>query len=390
MISIKLAIKNLLGAGLRTFLNVFILSVAYVIIIMQNGFIQGWNKQARNDSIEWEYGQGLYKHEAYDQYDPFTLEDSHAKIPGELIPSLEEGKLAPVLITQATVYPEGRLKSILLKGIDERQTVIALPTDRMIAAEDEIPAIIGSRMAVDLKADIGDYVLVRWRDANGMFDAVEVKITSVFATNVPAVDAGQIWIPLSRMQEMMGLENEASLIMIEKESDRALDLAGWEFQDHKELFASLDEMIQGKSIGNAVMYLIFLSLALLAVFDTQVLSIFRRQKEIGTFIAMGMTRKQVIGVFTVEGTMHAGMALVVGAVWGIPALWYLKQVGFKMPEGVDQMGIPISESIIPAYSIALVLGTVILVTLTTAIVSYMPARKIAKMNPNDAIRGKIQ
>ncbi len=40
--------------------------------------------------------------------------------------------------------------------------------------------------------------------------------------------------------------------------------------------------------------------------------------------------------------------------------------------------------------VALVLGTVILVTLTTAIVSYMPARKIAKMNPNDAIRGKIQ
>jgi len=30
------------------------------------------------------------------------------------------------------------------------------------------------------------------------------------------------------------------------------------------------------------------------------------------------------------------------------------------------------------------------VTITTAIVSYMPARKIAKMNPNDAIRGKIQ
>lgn len=390
MLSIKLAIKNLFGAGLRTFLNVFILSVAYIVIIMQNGFIQGWNKQARNDSIEWEYGQGQYRHELYDAFDPFTLEDSHAKIPAELSPSLEEGMLAPILITQATVYPEGRLKSIILKGIDIRQKVVALPTDKLVADKNDIPAIIGSRMASDLKANVGDYVLVRWRDALGMFDAVEVKVAAVFRTNVPAVDAAQIWIPITDMQRMMGLEDEATLILIEKEADRELSLAGWDFLDHSELLASLDEMIKGKSIGNAVMYLILLALALLAIFDTQVLSIFRRQKEIGTFIAMGMTRRQVISVFTVEGTMHAILALFVGAVWGIPTLWKLKQVGFKMPEGVDQMGIPISESIIPAYSLALVLGTVILVTITTAVVSYMPARKIAKMNPNDAIRGKIQ
>lgn len=390
MLSLKLAIKNLMGAGLRTYLNVFILSVAYVVIIMQNGFIQGWNKQARSDSIEWEYGEGLYRHELYDQYDPFTLEDAHAPIPEALLPSQQEGKIAPILITQATVYPEGRLKSILLKGIDSRQSVVALPTADMKAGEDEIPAIIGSRMALDLKADEGDFILVRWRDANGMFDAVEVKIASVFSTNVPAVDAGQIWIPIEKMQEMMGLENEASLIIIEKESDMELELEGWDYQDHQELFASLDEMIKGKSIGNAVMYLILLALALLAVFDTQVLSIFRRQKEIGTFVAMGMTRRQVIGVFTVEGTMHALMALAAAAIWGTPTLLWLKKTGFKMPEGVDQMGLPISESIIPAYSVALVLGTVLLVTLTTAIVSYMPARKIAKMNPNDAIRGKIQ
>lgn len=390
MLAIKLAIKNLFGAGLRTFLNVFILSVAYVVIIMQNGFIQGWNKQARRDTIEWEYGQGQYRHEIYDPYDPFTYKDAHGTIPDKLLPSFEEGNIAAVLVSQATIYPEGRLKSIILKGVNAEQEVVALPTNKLVAENDEIPAIIGSRMAVDIKANVGDFVLVRWRDANGMFDAVEVKITGVFSTNVPAIDMGQIWIPLKSMQSMMGIENEATLIITKDKTDCELELEGWDFWDHSELLADMDEMIKGKSIGNAVMYLILLALAMLAIFDTQVLSIFRRQKEIGTFIAMGMTRKQVIGVFTVEGTMHAIMALVVGALWGIPTLLKLKQVGFKMPEGVDQMGIPISETIIPAYSAALVIGTVILVTLTTAIVSYMPARKIAKMNPNDAIRGKIQ
>jgi ABC-type lipoprotein release transport system permease subunit len=390
MLAFKLAIKNLMGAGLRTFLNVFILSVAYVMIIMQNGFIQGWNKQARMDTMEWEYGQGQYWQNEFDPMDPFTFQDAHAAIPEAFAEARAEGTAVPILYSQATVYPEGRLKSILLKGIEPSQQGLAIPTDQLSAGEDEIPAILGSRMAMSLKVEEGDYLLVRWRDVNGTFDATEVKVTGLFHTDVPAVDLGQIWIPLDHLQKMLGLGDEASLVTVTDASLAGMDIGEWEFQDLDALLYDMDQMIKSKSIGNAVFYVILLALALLAVFDTQVLSIFRRQKEIGTFIAMGMTRRQVIGVFTVEGTMHAIMALVLGAIWGIPFLWWLKHTGLPMPEGVDQMGLPISEAIIPAYSLGLILASVILVTITTAIVSYMPARKIAKMNPNDAIRGKIQ
>ena len=37
MIAFKLAYKNLIGAGLRTLLIVFVLSLAYVLIIYMNG-----------------------------------------------------------------------------------------------------------------------------------------------------------------------------------------------------------------------------------------------------------------------------------------------------------------------------------------------------------------
>ena len=390
MLAIKLAIKNLLGAGLRTFLNVFILSVAFVTIIMQNGFIQGWNKQAKVDVVEWQYGQGQYWHENYDPYDPFTFQDAHAPIPEQLHQARKNGTVAPVLVTQATIYTEGRLKSIMLNGIDPHQKTIGIPTELLIAKGDDVPAILGSRMAMNIKADTGDHLLIRWRDANGMFDAKEVVITGLFRTDVPAVDLGQVWIPLKELQEMTGLENEATLITISNDSQAEMDLPGWEFQDLDELLYDLDQMIKSKSVGNAILYLILLALALLAIFDTQVLSIFRRQKEIGTFIAMGMTRRQVIGVFTVEGTMHAVLSLIVGAIWGIPLLLKLKKTGLPMPEGYDQMGLPLGDSIIPAYSVGLVLASVVIVTVTTAIVSYLPARKITKMNPNDAIRGKIQ
>ena len=101
-------------------------------------------------------------------------------------------------------------------------------------------------------------------------------------------------------------------------------------------------------------YFILILLAMLAIFDTQVLSIFRRQKEIGTYIAMGMTRRQVVSLFTVEGAMHAILAVILGAIYGIPFLLWQINTGFTMPAGTDDMGIAIAETIFPVYGIGLI------------------------------------
>jgi putative ABC transport system permease protein len=390
MIAFKLALRNLLGAGLRTFLIVIVLSLAYFLIIFLNGLYQGWDKQAKIDMIDWEVGQGQYWQEAYDPYDPMTLIDAHAVIPAALSESAVDGSAAPILITQATIYPEGRMMGIVMKGIDVNQKVLSIPVD-MFTGDPETPeAIVGTRLARSAGLSAGDDVLVRWRDVNGTFDAMEIKIAGIFSSTVPAVDAGQIWVPLAQLQEMTGMPGEATMIVVGKESDERGSIAGWEFRDHKYLFKELEALIQSKSIGGSVFYTIILALALLAVFDTQVLSIFRRQREIGTYISMGMTRREVVGIFTVEGAMHAFLALLVGAVYGIPLMLLVSSKGIGMPEGTDEFGLAAAERIFPYYSAALVFGSIILVMIVTTIVSYMPSRKISKMNPNDAIRGKIQ
>ena len=129
---------------------------------------------------------------------------------------------------------------------------------------------------------------------------------------------------------------------------------------------------------------------MLAIFDTQVLSIFRRQKEIGTYIALGYTRQQVVGLFTVEGTMHAVLAAILATVYGLPFLLWQAKVGWTMPMDTSQFGMAIAQTLFPVYTVSLVVATVLIITLTTAIVSYWPSRRIAKMNPTEALRGKLQ
>jgi len=133
-----------------------------------------------------------------------------------------------------------------------------------------------------------------------------------------------------------------------------------------------------------------LLLAMLAIFDTQILSIFRRQKEIGTYVALGYTRQQVVTLFTVEGAMHAVLAAALAAVYGIPFFIWQARVGFTVPMDTSEFGMAIAPTMYPIYSMGLILSTTMIVLLTTSVVSYWPARRIAKMNPTEALRGKIQ
>jgi putative ABC transport system permease protein len=121
MVAIKLAIKNLLGAGLRTWLNVSVLSFAFIIIIFYNGMIDGWNRQSRKDTKEWETGEGQFWHPEYDRYDPYTIKDAHSPISEEIQKEVKKKTLAPVLIAQATAFPKGRMLGVVLKGVDPEQ-----------------------------------------------------------------------------------------------------------------------------------------------------------------------------------------------------------------------------------------------------------------------------
>ncbi len=390
MLSLKLAFKNLMGAGLRTWLNAIVLSFSFVLIIWFKGMLDGWDRQARADSIAWETGGGQYWQENYDPADPFTLTESHSSLSLQQQKLVKENKLLPVLITRGTIYPEGRMQNVLIKGIKVDQSILAIPTEKMDTSVSVIPAIIGSGFAENNNLLPGSRMMLRWRDSNGTFDADEVEITGIFQSNVPGIDIGQIWIPIEKLREMMLLPNEATLLVKDVSADEPPLFGGWEFKDHDYLLQDIDKIIKSKSAGSSVFYLILLLLAMLAIFDTQVLSIFRRQKEIGTYIALGMTKKQVISLFTVEGTMHSVLAILIGAVYGIPLFIQQSNQGISFGMEGQDFGINMAETLYPLYTIQLVLVTIFIVMITTTFVSFLPARKISGINPTEAIKGKIQ
>ncbi|MFC1799860.1 ABC transporter permease [Candidatus Eisenbacteria bacterium] len=390
MLTVKLAFRNLIGAGLRTWLNVFVLSLAFVMIIFVQSLIKGMGDYAVEISVDYEYGGGQYRHELYDPYDPLTLEDSHAALSPALAGLIERGEATPILVISGAIFPEGRVQSALLKGIDPGQGILKIPSGFLDTDTTKaIPALIGSRMARQTKIAIGDYVTVRWRDVNGMFDADDVQIVQIMHNAAPSVDQGQIWIPLERLREMLQTPGEATFVVLKEGfAGTAAGDQTWIHNSPEALLASVTELIKAKAGTTNVLYGLLLFMGLLAIFDTQVLSVWRRRREIGTLMALGMQRARVIWLFTFEGALHGLLALIVGAVYGLPLMAIVMKTGIPLPSAVEDSGFAIPQALYPSYGARLLLGTTLLVLISVTVVSFLPASRIAKLKPTDALRGK--
>jgi ABC-type lipoprotein release transport system permease subunit len=225
MTILKLAIRNLRGAGIRTWLNAIALSFAFVAIIFGQGMLQGMNKQAEDASTAFEFGGGQYWQTNYDPFDPLTLDQAHAPLPPALQSLAVAGKAAPVLIIAGSIYPQGRLKPVLLKGIDPAQKVVAIPTGAL-AADDELPLLIGGRTAKSTGLAVGDEVTVQWRDADGAFDARDGRVVEIMQTSVGTVDVGQVWVPLAKLQELAGMSGHATLVTVARELRSPSEIPG--------------------------------------------------------------------------------------------------------------------------------------------------------------------
>ena len=387
---LKIAMKNLLGASLRTFLKVLVTALSFFLILIMSAMYDGMLQHTKQVTMDTEIAGGAYWHPKYDPLNPMTFEDAHSVPPVAVQTLVDEKKAFPVLVSQASIYPGGRIMPTIMKGIPPDQNIVNMPTDALLGHENiAIPVLIGKGMASESKLEVGDAFTIRWLDADLTYDANEGTVVHIMDTENFKLDMGHIWIPLKKAQSMLAMEGEATYVTYEKGVPLVQGNGDWIPRDINYLVQDMEAIIEADKSGAQIMYLILLALAAMGIFNAQVLSIFRRGKEIGTLMALGMTRSRVVGLFTLEGGLNAVLAAGATLIFFGPVLWYFGKYGIPLPIDYTEMGMLVAKRLIPVYTIGLVISTTILVSIIVLIVSYIPSRRIAKMKPTNALRGKV-
>ena len=385
----KIALKNLLGARLRTFLNVFVTSISFFMIIFITGLYDGMRQHAKQVTIDTEIAGGAYWHPLYDPMDPMSFEDSHSTLPQDIDGLVKNGKAVAVLVSQAAIYPNGRIMPVIMKGIDPSQSIVKMPTSTLEKNKNiDIPVLIGKGMANNTKLNIGDSFTIRWLDTDGTYDADEGTVVHIMDTENFKLDIGHIWIPLKKAQEMLAVKDEVTYVSYAIGEKKVKDSENWIHRNVDYLIQDIEAAIEADKPGNQIMFLILLCLSAMGIFNAQVLSIFKRGKEIGTLMALGMTRSKVVGLFTLEGGINAVLASALTVFPFGLILWWTAANGVPMPMDYSEMGFMIAKQLMPIYSFSLIITTTIVVFCIVIIVSYLPSRRIAKMKPTNALRGK--
>ncbi len=382
-----IANKNFYHQGLRAFLNVLVTALSIIALIFMLSLLNGFQAQATRNLVSTDVGGGHYRVPGFDILTPTEWEDFTMTVP-EVLSGLAEKDKVEVLVQQGQLYPNRRLFPVQLRGIEMDQSLLHLPLAGLKFYEDkpggEIPAVVGVKMARKAHLKKGDTVVLKWRDKGGAVDARDILIVDVGEMINPRIDDAVVWLRLDHLRSMTDREEEVSWVAVREYLG---PVKGFEFQGIKMLMADLLAMLRQDRINSKILWGILMVLVCTSVLNTQILNIFKRQKEIGTLMALGMEPQRIVKIFTLEGVLAALWALVLAVVLGVPFFVWFQGVGFDVTH-LSEASFPVLETVYPDYQPREILVSVLIVLALVIAAAWMPVKKIIRLDPTLALRGR--
>jgi len=211
----------------------------------------------------------------------------------------------------------------------------------------------------------------------------DLYVRAVFTAPQPLMEAA-IFFPLLRAQQLKGMDNKATVILIELKdaSDGAKEalVAKFEQKFPDVRFARADEVEQDyaeyitmfRDVTWGISFIAALAGAL-GVLNIMVLAVHERTSEIGLLLAIGWSRARILRGILIEGVMITLMGGVVGIGLGVVEMWFVR----------EYMNLIMLEPRIDPQIAGFALGLALVLGL---LASLYPAWRASRLTPMDALR----
>lgn len=275
----------------------------------------------------------------------------------------------------------------------------AMPAQRIVSGKflsdkDRDEVFIGEPLARSLKVKAGDYLTLMTTTLSGSLNGMDVRISGVFSTGMKEYDERAIKIPLAAAQKLLHTTKvEKLLVMLKDTKDTAAvqrDLGALftskhlplELRNWSDLATYYHQVVMLYNGIFGFLGLVVFAIVVLSVANTIMMSAFERTREIGTMMAIGTERRQVLAVFLLEGLFVGILGGVSGLLFGGGLAEAINHAHLQLPpppgytEGVP-FRIMLNASILEvAFALA---------AATATVASIFPALKASRMKIVDAL-----
>jgi len=264
--------------------------------------------------------------------------------------------------------------------------------------------LIGNRLARELGLKTGDwvtlYALTRYDSRNaddfrvaGLINSTDpvqnnavVYITYQAANGFLDLEdlATELDVGLHRRTNLGDFKNDVSMIQ-QRLQAQFPDLR---IQSFMELAASFLEIAKTKRAFGAVFLLVVMLIASIGIFNTVLMSVYERIREVGVMRAFGFTAGEMARLFMLEGLMTGMFGAVMGIALGVAGNIVLVTYGYPVDKimGDDMGGFPVWGTIYGEWNIATYVTIFVLCVLIATFAGLIPARKAGRMEITQTLR----
>ncbi len=410
---LKIALRNILKNGRRSFFTILAIGVGFAAVNIFGGF-ESYIFRGMRDALIYAQGEGhlaIFKKGSplFDQAidpDRHLISDDERASARSIVTTFPEVILMTGQLQISGLLSNGDVSTVFIAAgrvpsdMDKIRSQgrgmigrIRLFTGRPL--EDSVSHGIGlsSGLAKKLKAGVDSDVIAMAPTTDGQINALDARVMQLFESPAASLNDKLMFVPLTFAQSLYDTDGTDRLVVLLKETRMAaamkkklnraftaagIDLEAKTWEEIAPFYTKVKNMFR---IIFLFLFVIVLVIVVMSIINTMSMTVMERIREIGTLRSLGIRRRGIILLFAIESTLLGCLGSLLGL--GLTLSGWLA-VKVTQPTWVPPhitKRVPIEVYLVPEY---LLLTGFFLVVLSL-IAAVFPARKAARMNIVDAL-----
>ncbi|HBN08777.1 MAG TPA: hypothetical protein DD435_09055, partial [Cyanobacteria bacterium UBA8530] len=398
---LRMAVRNVFRNKRRTWLTASVIAVGIAGMGVLSNFYQGEFEQMIDSTIRSQTGHMKVQAPGYAKEARTLPLDLAIDQPMALLEKIEKMPevdfVAPHIRFGSMLSNGERTLAMRIQAVDPNREALLNYLNQKIVEGKYLTGgnqiLVGKKLAKDLKVKTGGTLTLIANTSQGGMNAADLKIAGIFASGSNQFDESTVIIPLDQAQNLLYMQDQATelTVFLKNRTDSALvqqkveALGRHEVQTWQEMNKDLMGMMKMAKASQGIMSAILFLIAIFSIVNTMTMSVTERTREIGTMMAMGTYRREIVGLFLCEGGVLGTLGAAFGTLLGGCISAYFAIVGVRV-SGVQSMNIGLGDVIYSAFNPSTFLTYFLLGVFVTTLAAAYPALLASRLKPVKALR----
>ncbi len=251
-------------------------------------------------------------------------------------------------------------------------------------AQDPSGILIGVMLAQRLQVDVGSALLVQ-----AVGQTRRYRVGAIFETGVEEFDKRRVFLHLPQARLLLEEPRAASFLQVSLYDNHQADLVAVQMEEAlqhnvnswQRSQKTWLEVFRVLRISAGITMGVIILIAGLGMFNTLAIIVMERKREIAVLRAMGYTRRDIALIFFHQGLIVLVVGTFLGWIFAYLLTWGIESTPIRI------RGILSTDHFVVNWSFYHYLLGAAVATVVVLVAAVLPARRAARLEPGEIIRG---